>query len=234
MWFAHAQTANGIARRAAFGDCFRRGHTQVLVRRALHNGEQMLVESVLRRCGVQMRDAAIQPPVRAFHRFPGIAVIAGIRGALVEGHDDVRPDAALDVHGSLRAEQVLAAIDVAAERHALFGDLAAVGQAEHLVAAAVGQNRSLPIHEFVQPARRLQHVGAGAEVQMVSIAQDDLRADVVAQIPLRHRFDRSCRSNRHENRRLDDPVVRCDAAGTCLGLRVFAVDLKVERCHGAW
>ena len=105
---------------------------------------------------------------------------------------------------------------------------------EHLVAAAVRQNRSLPIHEFVQPARRLQHVGAGAEVQMVSIAQDDLRANVVAQIPLRHRFDCSCRSNRHENRRLDDPVVRCDAAGTCLGLRVFAVDLKVEGCHGAW
>ena len=119
------------------------------------------------------------------------------------------------VHGRLGAEQVLAAIDVAAERHALFGDLAAVGQAEHLVAAAVRQNRSLPIHEFVQPARSLQHLGAGAEVQMVSIAQDDLRADVVAQIPLRYRFDRTRGSNWHENRRLDDPVVRCDAAGTC-------------------
>ena len=68
---------------------------------------------------------------------------------------------------------------------------------------------------------------------MVGVAQDNLRADVVAQIPLGHRLYRTRGSNRHEDRGLDDPVVRCNAAGTCFGLRVFAVDLKVEGCHGA-
>ena len=117
--------------------------------------------------------------MRAFHGFPCIPVIARVRRALIKGHDDVGADAALDVHRRLRAKQVLAAIDVAAERHALLGNLAAVRQAEHLITAAVRQNGAVPAHEFVQPAAGFEHIRARTQVQMVGIAQNDLRSDVL-------------------------------------------------------
>ena len=54
------------------------------------------------------------------------------------------PSARLDVDGALGRQQVRAAVEVRLEVDALLGDLAARGEAEHLVAAAVGEDRRGP------------------------------------------------------------------------------------------
>ena len=109
------------------------------------------------------------------HAALGVLPGGGVGGALVEGHHDVRSDAALNAQTAFRTEQVLAPVDVAGKGHPLLGDLAAVGQAVDLVAAAVGQDGAVPLHEAVQTTGRLHHLRAGAEVEVVGVAQDDLR-----------------------------------------------------------
>jgi len=50
------------------------------------------------------------------------------------------------------------------------------GEAEDLITTAVGENRQLPIHEAMQPARSADSFQPGPDVEMISVAEDDLRA----------------------------------------------------------
>ena len=103
-----------------------------------------------------------------------------------------------------------------------------VAQREHLEAAGVGQDRPVPGHELVQPAELGDQVGAGAEVQVVGVGEDDLRAEG-AQLGRIDALDRRLRPNRHERGRaylavggLEDP----GASGAVGGL-------KLECAHAA-
>ena len=55
---------------------------------------------------------------------------------------------------------------------------------------------------------------------MIGIAEDDLGFYVVFQLPRMHAFDRSERTNGHENRRFYRPVFGFDAPRTGFWLRV--------------
>ena len=77
-----------------------------------------------------------------------------IRQALVEDHGDVGTEVRLDVDGALGRQQVARAVEVRLKLGALFGDGAPIGQAEDLIAAAVGQDRPVPADEPVQAAQR--------------------------------------------------------------------------------
>ena len=70
-------------------------------------------------------------------------------------------------------------VEVGVEGHALLGDLAQLGKAEHLKPAAVGQNGTVPLGELVQPAHIRHQLVAGTQMQVVGVAQHDLRADVL-------------------------------------------------------
>ena len=52
------------------------------------------------------------------------------------------------------------------------------GEAEHLVSAAVGQDRAVPADEPVQPAAPRDELFAGTQVQVIGVAEDDSRAGV--------------------------------------------------------
>ena len=65
-------------------------------------------------------------------------------------------------------------IDVGAKRDAIFGHFGALGQAEDLKSAAVGQDRPRPPHELVQAAESGDRLFAGAQSQMVGVGQHDL------------------------------------------------------------
>ena len=71
----------------------------------------------------------------------------------------------------------LRAVDVRAEHDAVFGQLRQLRQAEDLEAARVGEHRALPAHEAVQAAVRGDHLEAGAQPQVIGVAEDDARAD---------------------------------------------------------
>ena len=90
------------------------------------------------------------------------------------------------------------AVEMRAERDAVVVDRAQVAQADHLVAAGVGQDRPVPGHELVQAAEALDALVAGPQVQVVGVAQDDLGADLVEVVGI-ERLDRGVGADRHEH-----------------------------------
>ena len=158
----------------------------------------------------------------------GIIVVAGTRRALVKRHHDVAANAALDVHYLLGREQVLAAIDVAAEGHSLVGQLAVLGQREDLETAAVGEDGAVPTVELVKATGTLNDVHARAQVQVIGIAQNDLRLDVLAQLGHVNRLNSTHRSHRHENRGLNLTVVGSNESGAGTGAAGSGYELIIH------
>ena len=74
------------------------------------------------------------------------------------------------------------AVQVRAEQHAFFGDLAQRVETENLESARIGEDRPGPVHELVQAAELADGLVAGPEEQMIGIAQDDLGVQIVQQI----------------------------------------------------
>ena len=62
------------------------------------------------------------------------------------------------------------------EARAALVDRAPLGQAEDLIAAAVGQDRPGPADEAVQPAAPRDQIVAGPQIQVIGVAQQNLRA----------------------------------------------------------
>ena len=102
------------------------------------------------------------------------------------------------------------AVEVAGEGHAVIVDLAQVGQAEDLEAAGIGQDRSVPGHEPMQPAQARDPLGGRAKVEVVRIPEDHLGTGV-AQVPRGERLDGGLGADRHELRGLDDAVRGLDS-----------------------
>ena len=80
-----------------------------------------------------------------------------------------------------------------------------LAQAEHLVAARVGQDRARPAHEPVQPAERRDPLRARPQRQVIRVAEDDARAQAL-EVARRQRLDGRLRPDRHEHGRLDHAV----------------------------
>ena len=68
------------------------------------------------------------------------------------------------------------AVDVRLEGDALVGDLAQLGEAHHLEAAGVGEDRPVPAHEAVQAAEPGDALGARPQHQMIGVGEDDVGA----------------------------------------------------------
>jgi hypothetical protein len=130
-----------------------------------------------------------------------------IREALVEHHRDIGSQLRLDVDGLLGREEVRRSIEVRLKSRALFRDRPAGGQAEHLIAAAVGQDRFPPPDEPVKPASTCDEIVAGPKIQMVGVAEDHLGPNRF-EIAVRDAFHRPLGADRHERRRVH-PAVRC-------------------------
>ncbi len=174
-------------------------------------------------------ERAARPRGRAAHR-DLVRGGVGVGGrALVEAHRDVRTEHALDVHRGFGRQPVLGAVDVRAERDAVIVDLVDRGEREHLKAAGVGEDRAIPRREAVQTARRLDHLEARAQVQVVRVAEDDPRVDRRRAQPVGgHRLDRAGGADGHEHRRRDVAVRRVEDAGA----RVPARGEQLEREPG--
>ena len=164
-----------------------------------------------------MRLAARRPAVGSLHVDLRRVIIAGIGAAHVKGHRNVRSKRLLDVHGRLRADEMLGSVNVALEGHSFLLDGANARQRKHLESAAVCKNRLMPIHEVVQPARFSDQLLARAQVQVIRVAEQNLRADLF-HFPGRHGLHRGRRAHRHINRRLNIAVGRMQHAQPCAGL----------------
>src|SRR5262245_9515918 len=111
---------------------------------------------------------------------------------------------------------------------ALLIDLPSSGEAEYLIAAAVGQNRMRPGDEPVEPASSSDQLVAGPQIQMIGVAEDDLRTRLF-EITVAHRLDASLRADRHERRCLHDAVWRVQLAET---RRAVVGEQREAECGG--
>src|SRR5690606_13107985 len=205
-----------------------RTRAQVAVDAALDDAEQGGVVALV---GLVR---ALRPAQRQLHRalhhaYVDRPAVDAHRRALVEDHHDVAAQHLLDVHRLLGAEEHLRAVGGRGEGHAGLGDLAAVGQREHLEAARVGEDRPVPAREAVQAAVRRDHVQPGAQEQVEGVAEDDLRAGV-AHLLRQHALDRAVGADGHERRRLDHAAREGQAAAA--GGAVGGDEVELHAGHG--
>ena len=116
---------------------------------------------------------------------------------------------------------------MAAELDALFRHPAQALERKHLKAAGVGEQVAGPGHEAVQPAELGDDVFAGPEVQVVGVAEDDLRA-AAREVARRQAFHGALGADRHEARRVHHAVGQVPAAGARAA--GFGDDLELK--HG--
>ena len=151
------------------------------------------------------------PAHRPLHRAFGLLLGRRKRRAFVERHDDVGTEQPLHLHRPLGRQHVRRPVEVRLEANAFFRFFGEFAEAHHLIAAAVGQDRPVPIHELVQPAERRHPLRAGPEHQMIGIAKQDIRAARPHPLGL-HRLDRRRCPDRHECRCADHPALHRDCA----------------------
>ena len=182
---------------------------QIGVDAPLHDAEQGLA---LRARGGESVLAPFGPAERQVERGLGLVARGGIWRALVEHHLDVGAEQALHTNSALRRQLDGGAVDVGLEGDAALVDAAELGQRHDLIAAGVGEDGLLPMHEFVQAAELGDALGAGPEHQMIGIGEDDIgaaRRHVLGE----HGLDRRPGANRHEGRGADDAAGRGDQPG---------------------
>ena len=174
------------------------------------------------------------PPNRPFHGHPRDVAWRRRRNALVEHHRDIGAELGLNVGRPLGSQQVRRTVEMRSKLGAVFGDAPALGQAEHLIAAAVGQDRPVPPDEAMQTAGASDERVARSEIQVVGVAEDDLGAEPlagpiakIAQIAMCDAFDRSLRSDGHEGRRLHHSMGRTHLPAARRA--VAREDTKLER-----
>ncbi len=156
----------------------------------------------------------------------GAGAIGGILGALVEGHGNVGAEGDLHVHGMLGREEMAGAVKVRTELHTVFRDFSQVVQAEYLEASGVGEDGAGPAHETVQAAEAADELVAGAEIEMIGVAEDDLRVKLFKEV-LRDGLDRCGCSDGHEDGSFDRSVREGQGGSTGRGFGL--VDFEVER-----
>ena len=173
--FADGQAADGVAVKGYAGDEAGGFGPQFGDDAALDDAEQGLAAGA-GAAGVGVV-AGLGPAVGAGHSVFDGGGLAGGEDALVEAHYDVGADVVLVMDGGFRGEEVAAAVDVGLESDAGVADAAEGTHAECLVAAAVGKDGAVPAHKAMEAAGVADAVHAGAEVEVVGVAEDGFGAE---------------------------------------------------------
>src|SRR4029079_13303273 len=114
---------------------------------------------------------------------------------------------------------------MAAELDAVLVDRAQSLEREDLEAAGVGEDGTIPSHERVQPPELSNELVGRAEMQMVRVAKDHLRADL-AQIVRVKRLHGGERTDGHERGRIHGAVRRREPAGPRATLLTLDLEMK--------
>jgi hypothetical protein len=121
---------------------------------------------------------------------------------MIELHDHIGAEVALDLHDQLGREAAARAVDVAAELDAVLIDASQSFEGEHLEAAGIGEDGTIPRHEAMEAAQLAHHVVTGSQMEVVRVGQDHPRTSAPEVLRV-ERLDGAEGSNRHEHRRFD-------------------------------
>ena len=150
-----------------------------------------------------------QPTGGTVHTAADIVIVRMAGGTLVKGHGDGRSQIRLDLHALLRSHEDLMSVDMGLEGDAFLSDLPEACQGEHLEAAGVREDRPVPVHELVEPAKSLDQLIPCPHMEMVGIGQLHLGADRLQIICGDGALDGGHRPHVHEQRGLDSAVDCC-------------------------
>ena len=137
----------------------------------------------------------------ALHGLRGVRTVSSTRATLVERHHDVCANATLDVHDVFGRKEQFAAVNVAGELHSFVGHLTQIGEREHLKSTGVGQDRMIPPLEAMESTGAEEDIRTRAEIEVVGVAKDDLSMDIILQFVAMNTFDRTVRTDGHEDGR---------------------------------
>ena len=107
-------------------------------------------------------------------------------------------------------------------------DFANGGEAEDLEAAGVGEDGVWPVDEFVEAAGSADDVHSGSDIEVVSVAENDLSAEL-AQFARIDGFDATLSADGHEDGSVDDAVGSGEATAASFGRRVGLEEIKHAR-----
>jgi hypothetical protein len=218
---AHCKSADRVSRKINVDQLPSAVPAQIRKRRALRDSELPLRQiAILPGAFAKIISGAYGPCGCSLQRGFGFVARSRRLNAFVEHHGDVRAKRELNLSRFFRRQKMLGAIEVGLKTHAFIGDFAKVRKTENLVAAGIGKNRAVPRHEFVQAAESADEQVAGAEAEMIRIAENDLCAELLKGF-IAQTFYGGLRSYRHENGRLNGPV-RCHQAATARSARIRA------------
>ena len=219
--FSHSQASQRVAVQVVFRNLLHVLHTKIQIGAALVDAEQQLVridcQAFLFQPG-HLCLATQQPPGGTGAAVFGILVLRGVFDALIKGHGDGGTQIGLNLHALFRAHEDLVPVQMRMEGYPLLADVAELCQAEYLKSAAVGQDGPVPAGELVQAAHVGNHLVAGTQMQMIGIAQHDLRADVLQVKGRQSALDGAGCGNIHESRGLYRAVHRLENAAAGMAL----------------
>ena len=132
--------------------------------------------------------------------------------ALVQAHNNVRAQALLVGDSPFRGKDMLAAVQMGTKADVAVVHPAQGAHTESLKAAAVGEDGAGPSHKAMQAAGPPDGGDAGAQVEVIGVAEDDLRAQA-GHFLGSEGFDGGLGSDRHKGGGLDDAVGRGQQAG---------------------
>ena len=119
-----------------------------------------------------------------------------------------------------------AAVDMAFKFYTALVVFGVCSQAEGLKTAAVGQKATGKFRKSVQPAEARHHPRARAQIHVIGVSKDDLRAQELLYVRRIERLDRAHGADRHKNGGADRAMRRADRAGARRAVR--SVYLKIH------
>ncbi len=122
---------------------------------------------------------------------------------------------------------------MAAKFNALLGDVAQCGERKNLKPSGVGQDGSVPAHEFVQSAEVANQLIAWTEMQVIRVGKDHLCADGFEICGIEC-LDSGGGTDGHESWSFDFAVWSCENASARGRDGVLCEDLKFKRQESAF
>ena len=165
------------------------------------------------------------PAVGAVHGLLHLVPFRPVGDALVQAHDDVGAQPLLVGDGQFGSKDMLAAVNVGAEPYVVVVHPPEGAHAESLESPAVGENGPGPPHELMQAAQLVYGLHPGPQVQVVSVAQDNLRPNFHNFIG-RQRLDGGLGSHGHEYGRVHGTVGRGEPSGPGPAVRWWTWKVK--------
>ena len=203
---AHRQPADGIPVEVELHGASSALDPQLRVCAALHDPELRLggVEAQMTRPG------AHGPGLGPTNRFSHHTRLGRQWWTDVEHHGDVGPERVLDIDGAFRRQPPRGSVIGRSEGHTVVVDVGIEG--EHLIAARVGQDVTLPVHEPVQASELADDVLSGLQHQVIGVRQHHRDIETF-QVLARQCPDGPAGADRHETRGVEGAPRRTHRPG---------------------